>query len=321
MTVHNSPGEAPSSKNVLLIGLGTIAATHLKVLERIDLVTTAAGVDIDPPGSLSFRQRELPTYLTLEEAARHHSPDIVVVTTPTPTHAEICMEAAEAFPAAEILVEKPAADNEADATRLFQSIKGDRSLNVAYHMAYSPEVLWAQHLTESEADSLGSPVKATAFFSDPYERDLTAAATRFGNSWIDSGINALSVLSRFGRPVERRTLRNFGSTSYEAQVLCRGSQGDFETLIITTWQVTAPARATRITYASGAELVMEHHAVTGYLLHNGKLLAHFGSDGHVPRRERHYTELYQVYLGQQLPVLDLQLSKQLHHLLLHDLES
>jgi predicted dehydrogenase len=226
---------------------------------------------------------------------------------------------AELLPAAEILLEKPAADNLADAHRLLREIGSRQVVNVAYHMAFSPEVTWGRHLVTSASEILGPPVAITASFADPYDTDLVAARAKFGTSWIDSGINALSVLNLFAEPVERTSLRTLAAgppSVFEGRITCRVDGSPIESLILTSWHVTAPTRSTRISYKSGAELVLDHHAVSGYLMHNGAVTEYFGSSGSIPRRERHYRALYNWYLVEGKPIMTAERSLLLHDLLL-----
>ena len=73
---------------------------------------------------------------------------------------------------AKILVEKPAADNLIDARRVLTDIGQRQPLDVAYHMSFSPEVTWGTRLTQAKARTLGIPVAAEAFFTDPYEDEV-----------------------------------------------------------------------------------------------------------------------------------------------------
>lgn len=301
---------------ILIVGLGEIAATHLKVLEQVPGADVVAGADIKPRPGLTFRGHQLPVYTTPREAARHQ-PDIVVIATPTPTHASVCAEVAGLFPAARILVEKPAAGNLADAHRVLRDIGSHQPVDVAYHMAFAPEVTWGIRATQAAASVLGPAVSAEASFADPYEEHYEPAAARLGNSWIDSGINALSVLRRFTDPAERISLRRIGEPSasvFEAHISCRSNGRDLDALILTSWHVTDPAKTTRIRYSSGAELVMDHTAVAGYLIVDGRIADVFGADASVPRPERHYRALYQTWLTGNQPI-----ATQQDHLLLHDL--
>lgn len=311
--------EANSSRGLIIIGLGAVARTHLQVLQQIADVAVLAGVDPAAPQSLTFRGREIPVYATVQEAAANHAPSLVVIATPSRTHTAVCDEVARSFPQAAILVEKPAADSYAGAHHLLAELGGRQPVDVAFHMAFSPEVRWGARLAESRADVLGSPISIVASFADPYEPEFASARHRFGNSWIDSGINALSVLDRFVELRGRRSLRSLGPESwsaFEARVTCRAGTEDFEALILTSWHVTAPSRTTRITFSSGADLILDHHGVAGHLIEQGTVREFLGSDGSTPRRESHYRALYDWYLKEGRRVLPPHRSLRLHDVLL-----
>jgi predicted dehydrogenase len=312
----------PRGRAILLVGLGAVADTHLTALQDIAGAEIVAGVDSAPGRALTFRRRQLPVYRTLREAAEVRAPSLVVVMTPTPTHADVCDEAVATFPNAEFLVEKPAVDKEADIARILSVLATTTPVNVAYHMAFSPEVLWAMELVRAKGDELGVPTRVQAIFADPYESDLDSARSRFGTSWIDSGINALSVIARFCDIVERTSLRSLGDESWSAflgRFACRVGEANLDAIVMTTWHVTDASRKTAISFASGAELVMDHHAVAGYLVRpDGDFSEVFGSDGRIPRRETHYRNLYRSYLVDGMPVMAAEESRHLHDLLLRD---
>jgi len=306
-------------RTVIVIGLGTVAKTHLKALERIADIAVVAGVDTTPGKTAMFRDQEVPLYASVRDATTQYDPSLVVITTPTPTHAAICNDVFSCCPRAVILVEKPAADNLADVHQLLSGVSDRPPVHVAYHMAFSPEVVWAADLARTQFDNMGPPISISATFADPYETEFSSAQKKFGSSWIDSGINALSVLNRFVEPIERKSLRSLGPESwstFEGRIECHTVEDDVEALILTSWHVTAPTRTTRIRYTSGAELVMDHHAVAGYVLEQGTVSEFFGSDGRVPRRESHYRALYDWLLVAGKPVMSAQRSLLLHNLLL-----
>jgi len=308
-----------ASHKILIVGLGEVAQTHLRALEQTPGADVVAGVDTAAKPAMIFHEHPVPIYHTPEDAAGRHDPDVVVVATPTPTHAAVCGQIAACFPAVRVLVEKPAADNLPDALHLLRDIAGRQPVDVAYHMAFSPEVSWGIQTVQAYAGELGVPVTVEACFADPYENDFEAASQRLGNSWIDSGINALSVLARFVRPVARESLRRIGQAAlsvFEAHLTCQAGDGDLAALILTSWHVTDPAKTTRIRYSSGSELVMDHTAVAGYLVHDGRIAAVFGSDRSVPRRERHYLALYQWWLTEGNPIMPAETGLRLHELLL-----
>jgi predicted dehydrogenase len=302
---------------ILIAGLGEVASTHLKALEQIPGADVIAGVDIAPRPALTFRGHPVPVYTTARDAAAHHEPDVAVIATPTPAHAAVCTEIAGCFPAARILVEKPAASTLPQARHVLEDIGGRQSVDIAYHMAFSPEVTWGMQVTGS--GGLGAPVAIQASFADPYQEHFGAAAATLGNSWIDSGINALSVISRFAEPASRTSLRRISDipqSVFEARITCLAGSNELDALILTSWHVSDPAKTTRIRYSSGAELVMDHTAVAGYLVKDKQIAAVCGSDRTIARRERHYLALYGWWLTEGNKIMPPETSLRLHELLL-----
>ncbi len=309
-----------SVRKIMVVGLGAAGLVHAKALEEFPQVAVIAGIDTDQSRILNFREREVTVYPGIFDATSGKlDPSIVVIATPTPTHAQVCDEVAEYFPEATILIEKPAADNLDDAQRIIEGIGGKQTINVTYHMAFSPEVSWALEQVRKSADQLGRPVAIESWHADPYQRVLASAKARFGTSWIDSGINALSVIERFVKVTERTSLRQIGQASkseFEGTFICETSDERLNAIVLTSWNASAPARTTRVRYASGAELVMDHAAVAGYLLEDGTLSANFGSDGSIARREAHYRAMYKSWLIDNDQAFSMDTSLRLHRLLL-----
>jgi len=309
-------------KTVAVVGLGAVARTHLAVLADFENVDIVCGVDPDPDRHLSFRGRSLAVFRDLTEISGI-APDLFIVTTPTSTHRAVHGEMARLFPGAQALVEKPAADNLLDAGAVLDTA-GGLTTNVAYHMAYSPEVLWAAKTVDRVADELGEIISARLVFSDPYEQTFEAASATYGSSWIDSGINALSVLRRFSDSVTRRFLRPLGErrwSAYEAVLECRRGRTSFDATLLTSWHVTDPGRSTRLFFSSGHEFLLDHHAVSAYQLYKGEVVGLFGTDGTTPRREAHYRALYQEFFETGRVLLTSVDSFDLHRALLDSLPS
>jgi predicted dehydrogenase len=309
----------PSRHQILITGLGQAGLTHLKVLEQAPGAEVVACVDTAPRPGLTFRGHPVPVYQAPHDAARRHQPDIAVIATPTHTHAAVCGQIADCFPAARILVEKPAADALPGARHVLEDIASRQPVDIAYHMSFSPEVTWGRQVTREHASDLGDPVAAQAFFADAYQETYETARARLGSSWIDSGINALSVLTGFADPVSRSSLRPISEPQrsvFEAHVTFHAAGTQLDALILTSWHVTDPAKTTRIRFSSGAELVMDHTAVVGYLIRGGQIAAVYGSDRAIPRRERHYLALYKHWLTGEQPIMPAATSLRLHELLL-----
>jgi Oxidoreductase family, NAD-binding Rossmann fold len=307
-----------SPHTLIVVGLGIAGWSHIKALEQLQSITVLAGVDTDPDLSpkLTFRESYVPVHTELMDAGRRYDPDIVVVATPTSTHAAVCQEVGEHFPRATVLLEKPAADCLTAAQGL---LKGKQDVYVALHMAFSPEVAWSVRLTEEMATSFGPPVAIQSFHTDAHRNDLDSAESRLSNSWVDSGINALSVIDQFATVTGRRSLRRLGETAWSmfaGTFTCGVEGGQAEALVVTSWNGADTGRSTHIRYASGAELIMDHNAVEAYALDNGELIGNFSDSSDAPRRERHYEALYKSWLVDSQPrsIAD---SFRLHELLLN----
>ena len=308
------------TQKVVIIGIGMAGTAHARALEDFPGVALIGGIDTCSR-TLTFRDKEIPVYPSVFDmwSGNKLRPDIVVVATPTPTHAQVCGEVNEYYRHVSIIVEKPAADNLEDAQRIICDIGDKQPVAVAYHMAFSPVVEWALEEVAERAGQLGSPIAIESWGADPYQSDLVSAQARLGNSWVDSGINALSVIERFVKPVECTSLRPIGSPSrsvFEGTFICEADGQQLIATILTSWYSTAPSRWVRIRYSSGAELVMDHNAVAGYIRQNGEACAVFGSDGTTPRREAHYRALYKSWLSTQDQIFSTDTSARLHALLL-----
>ena len=321
------PSSAEPTTRVLLVGLGAIGETHTRALEATPAADVVAGVDVDESRALTFRGADRPVYPSVREASEACEPGLVVIATPTGTHAAVCEQAARWFPEARLLVEKPAAATLDSARRVLSGIGGRQPVDVAYHTSFAPEVEWGQRALQARRSALGDLVAAEMFFADPYYDDFERAAATLGNSWLDSGINALSVLARFATFVKRESLRSIGTerqSIFEARLACHdGGSGSgaaklARALLVTSWHAADGAKTTRLRYASGIELLMDHTAVAAYLLRDGGVEAAFGADRSIPRRERHYRALYHRCLTEGRPTFPPETGLQLHELLLGD---
>jgi predicted dehydrogenase len=307
----------------MVVGLGEAGAIHVKALQHIPNITIVAVIDTNDSRTTIFHGT-IPVYhSTFEALSGEVNPDLVTIATPTPTHVEVCSQVAEYFPRSAILVEKPAADNFEDARRIVEGIGGKQSVTISYHMAFGAEVEWGLSRIRSERELLGSPIRIESWYADPYQSELSSAQARLGTSWIDSGVNALSVIERFARVLKRTSFRQIGQASwsvFEGTFACQAQGAPVAAVVLTSWHSTAATRTTRIRYSSGAELVMDHNAVAGYILKDGAILSTFGSDGAVPRREAHYRALYKSWLTDNDQVFSPDASLRLHRLLLDNIQ-
>ena len=285
------------------VGLGIIAETHLAVLADLpqaDLAFTAdPRTDRPPP---RFRGTGAPHYPGLGEALDELGPDaadLLVLATPTPTHADLATVAL-ARTAARVLVEKPLVHDLAALDGL-AALAGGVDLGrvaVAHHFAFSPEVRWAAG--QIEAHPGWGPITAvTTAFHDPYLLLGAHAFDSYVSSWMDSGINQLSMLTRF---VDLSALTARHEDDRGAGAWCtaaythRGRPGTAR--LRTSWHTTASSKETVLTLGdAGVEVWIDHTAMTAFAARGPDLLAAFGSEHEPPRKIAHYRPLYETLLS------------------------
>jgi hypothetical protein len=230
--------------------------------------------------------------------------DVLVVATPTPTHADVVDSLRRRW-SGPIVVEKPAATTRADVARLLD----DEGVDLLYHAAFAPEVEWAAtHLARWSAEH-GGIAAIDQRFADAYAADLERATATLGNSWLDGGINALSVLARLVDLDDRcRVVPVDGLVSTSVASL---SAGDVAIELVTTWAAAEPAKRTDIRFADRARLVLDHQAIQGRIGDEW-----FASPGPPRRLVQHYAACYTRRFVAGRRSFPVEVDRVLHRLLL-----
>ncbi|MFJ9950278.1 Gfo/Idh/MocA family protein [Kitasatospora sp. NPDC091207] len=290
-----------------LVGLGTIARTHLAVLAEWDEVSLEFTVDPRPEGPPSFRGVRPPHYAALADALEEHRPDLVVLATPTETHAELAGQALVRS-AARVLVEKPLVHDLASLAglrALEESVDLRGRLFTAHHFAFSPEVDWAAELIVGHPE-WGPVTGITSAFYDPYVLKGAEAFASYTSSWTDSGVNQLSMLTRFvdlGALGSAQQADDGASAWCTAEYRSRGVVGTAR--LRSSWLTGSSSKESSLVLGdSGVEIWIDHTAMTGFAARGRDLIATYGNDGRTPRKVAHYRPLYESLLsGRPDPVL------------------
>ncbi|MFE4516901.1 Gfo/Idh/MocA family protein [Kitasatospora sp. NPDC056783] len=290
-----------------LVGLGIIAETHLAVLAERPDVELEFTVDPRPVGPIDFRGARPPHHRDLGRALDRHRPDLLVLATPTETHTELLAEALLRS-TARVLVEKPLVHDLASLAAL-RELEGKADVAdrvfTAHHFAFSPEVDWAAELLAAHPE-WGPVTTITSAFYDPYVLRGEAAFASYVSSWTDSGVNQLSMLTRF---VDLVALTSVRQTDGGASAWCAvefRSRGEVGTARLrSSWLTGSSSKESSLAFGNtGVEVWIDHTAMTGFAAREGELLAAFGNDGRTGRKVAHYRPLYASLLsGRPDPVL------------------
>lgn len=283
--------------DVGVVGLGTIARTHLEVLGSLEGVRVVFGVDSGEP--LASLPDGVPLFGSLGQAIGASAvPDLLVIATPTPTHVDLASQALSETSAL-VLVEKPLSHDPAQLAPL-EAAHGrevlEERLRVAHHFAFSPEVLWAADLVAAHPE-WGVPVRIVSTFNDAYATKPVDRLASLVSSWVDSGGNQLSVLRRFatGFEVGERAEADGGF-----RCACRLSYDGGEALLTSNWLAGDSSKQTALTFADGVEVRMDHTSMTVTVVRGVRLQGHRGNDGTVGRKFAHYDGLYRkLFAGEE----------------------
>jgi predicted dehydrogenase len=276
----------PTPRRVLMVGLGTIARTHLAVLGTRSDVQVVAGFDPRPTS------QPFPVHPTLGEAlSAAPDPDLVVIATPTDTHPALVGEVLERTGAL-VLSEKPLARDLA-SIRALEAAHPDLSsrVKVAHHFAFSPEVEWARGVALAHPE-WGRPTRILSAFNDAYGSFSSERLASYVSTWVDSGPNQLSLLAAFAsgwRLVEHddqghrsvTVLQHDGGTS----------------VLASNWLAADSSKQTTVEYGGSVQLRMDHTSLTGLVLEDGRIIEHLGYAGTASRKEAHYLGLYDALLS------------------------
>jgi predicted dehydrogenase len=298
---------------VVLVGLGNISSPHLRALERIASVGDVVGVDTSPHAEATFRGTHLRIHAGLPEALCGGA-DLVVVATPTASHATVVDAVRALDHAVPILVEKPAADRPEAAERVLAASHGVETI---FHSGFAPEVVWATDIYAAARQRLGHAVAFEARFANPYAQDLAGRTASLANSWLDSGINALSIIGRFTIPTAVTSFRQLEGhvSTFEARFALGSAEAWHGGTIVTTWQAAEQTQSTRLHFSGGAELALDHIAGTATLLEDGAVTASYTRPEVEARLEGHYANFYGDYFGDRRLRYPAEAGRQLHALL------
>jgi Oxidoreductase family, NAD-binding Rossmann fold len=272
-----------------LIGLGTIAQTHIRVVQSLPEVRLVYGADPGP--STAELPSGVPRFSNPSEAlAQNPAPDLLVIATPTPTHVELVSQSL-ATTARLVLAEKPLSDSTAALDGLEDAhgaAELAKRLRVAHHFAFSPEVVAAERLIRAHQD-WGRPVRVMSSFNDAYARKPASQLDGYVSRWIDSGPNQLSLLSRF---VSHLEVIDRSQSSDGFRSVCRLSYAGGEALLLSNWWAGDTSKQTSLFFPDDLEVRMDHTSMTVVVLRRGDLVTHIGYSGDKDRKFAHYDGLY-----------------------------
>lgn len=270
-----------SSKHAVrlgIIGLGHIGKYHIRAVESFRDFQLLAICDRHREYA-SLAGEGVAFYSDYHELLSIPEIETVIIATPNHTHYRIAMDVLGA--GKELILEKPAAESLAELKNLMQTARSkNRAVYYAFHAASAFDVVWvANYIGNNEMKKeLGPLTGFSCRFYDPYitREEVQHHAVGLQNCWLDSGINALSVLHHYlplhtmdvanvSAAVNRNGLPSFNQCVAEFSFPVEESDQSGLGVIDTNWATGKNHKSTRLLFGrSGNVLEMDHSEQTVY---------------------------------------------------------
>jgi predicted dehydrogenase len=192
-------------KNAVLIGLGNISKSYHEGLAASPNLNLAGVCDKNPDAAGRSLYNDVPFFNDYTEAIQQTNSEFAVVCTPPAVHFEMVKDLLQRD--INVLVEKPATTNLRDLEILTQLAK-DKQLffDCILHWQGGGEVIFLREY----AKKLGALLSTSTTVQDPYTdapNQIKSDKAELSGAWLDSGINILSMLSKF-LPIDQLSLTN-----------------------------------------------------------------------------------------------------------------
>jgi len=286
-----------------IIGLGHVFGWQRSALDALTDLELTAVCDRDPAKCPDDTAVEFVP--DLDRLVARPDLDLLVVSVPPSAHFDVartCLESGK-----HVLLEKPATETLRELESLYEiADRHDRRLVVGFHAAFGRELLWLLRMPQAEGDRRWGPL--TGFdcdLRDPYCDGLRLAerARGLGGSWMDAGINGLSVIACLvaGLSVESASFVH-GETLPAVDVRSK-VRFDFTGprtsagagVVGVDWRLGMDRKRTTLDYASSGYSVLLDHSAQQVVEHDpsgeSRILADL-SDRH-PRLTEHYIGVFE----------------------------
>lgn len=250
---------------IALIGLGHVAKHQLAVLATDPRWKVVGAADID-----ESKARTLPPYIRyfrdVPQLLADVDIDVCLVATGPAEHFEIGKQVLAS--GRHLILEKPCCTSLNQLAKLIELAKEQQChLIPALHARHALDLQW--FLAQRDSLQLGNLLSFECRFFDPYVvNGQLVCGHSLGGSWIDSGINALSVIASI-IPSDDLSLvtARFSDTHVSgcedfhalASFMIKGHAQPAHGTIETHWGLGLDSKSTRLRFGQiGAEVVLDH---------------------------------------------------------------
>jgi predicted dehydrogenase len=263
---------------------------------------------------------DVPYFNNIEDFLEVPNLSTVIVSVPNKEHYSVACKVIKS--GKNLIIEKPATESVQEFKELMELSKTNNTLLYsAYHAAFGKEVLWLKSNYDTIISQYGAVSSFDCLFSDPYikNNELLPEAKSLGGSWVDSGINALSILDcifdeismlnlyqidLFGcEDVQSAGYLHFKSHGCEGSEVSYGSEGSEGSegclgngIINTNWTLNKNFKCTTIYFAdSDVSLILNHSDQKVSVIKDNKEEVLYESSSSIDRLTAHYYGVFNDY--------------------------
>ena len=286
-----------------LIGLGHISNYQINAINNTKGLKLTRLYDIDK-SKAQLLSGQCKFSSSLEDFLGSNDIDLVLISTPPTSHYQLAVKALEK--GKNVFVEKPICtelDQIQSLIKLSNSKK--KSLSVALHSSFGKDVLWWKDHA-SEYSYLGKITGFECSFFDPYIQNgsLLTSAFNLGGSWLDSGINALSVIALFISPDNlkleqciKTIITPISNLDIQANSILTFNNGETNCFgtINTNWTLGVSFKTTRLFYGNSNTVVTLHHSKQEVIIqdYSNKILEIIPLNNNMKRLDNHYFGVFE----------------------------
>lgn len=298
---RNTSMPAGHSHGLAILGLGHVALHQMAALERLEHLDLVAAHDI-APSRRALVPPHVPFVTSLDELLGLEGVDLYLVATPTRTHFELAMELLRH--GRNVVLEKPMCMTSSEMDALLREAEsGTAFFDMALHAEHGLEVHHVVAEYENILDTFGPLTGFECGFYDPYivDESLVPGAASLVNPWLDSAINALSVVGRFLPPhcldVHEGTAAATGEHGVFPQASAKiafdhnGVTG--HGIIDTNWSLGLNRKTTALHFGQTRTTIhLDHSEETVRCMTDGKLTRDVRLTNGRQRLENHYFNVF-----------------------------
>ena len=245
-----------------IIGLGQIGKVHIEAIQKNDNYELVSVCD----RNTSFQRfiDEVEFFESYEKMLDVGGFEVVVVATPNNTHSVITKDIlAKGY---NVILEKPAANSFEELESLEKyALKTKKHIYYAFHAACASEVLWFKDYYEQNKKEFGNIQGFYCSYFDPYFKDglFVDHFKGLSSPWLDSGVNALSVINCF-LDLNKLNLSSSRVSTYKLQEISNTIKFDIEEqkfgIIETAWDQGKNFKYTELYFEKDNRKIILHHS-------------------------------------------------------------